>query len=134
MTDGSFALTTSIPIDGEKLEELAKFMGRGLLFHHGGVRLTDDQSALAFHLDSHAESSFESILNMAGDRVEGDLGGGTLKYTGIRSKTEPHVSVWRLEFYDGIRTQSDDGSYSRGVIVLTGSNAFLCRMKNHLKL
>jgi hypothetical protein len=99
-----------IPIELSKLLALFEMIATGLLWHHWGVRvrLGEDRIKAAV-LTSGGEEFFDHFLGLpAAAKVNVDLGSGTFRYEGSLGVGLPHVSVWRLWIYGGVRFGDPD--------------------------
>jgi hypothetical protein len=72
---GLLVSALTLPLDGERLEELVGLMVRGLVFHHWGVALGPDTSVQTLSLTKHVEAFFTKFDKMnAKQRIENDIG------------------------------------------------------------
>lgn len=107
-SDWTAALSTSLPVDGEKLVELTALIARGLAWHHWPDELSDDHGAKAWAMTKAGAPVFENFLSMNSDqRVAATLGDGVLVYEGARGKDAFHLSVWRLDWMGGMTLLGD---------------------------
>ena len=98
----------SVPFEPEKLEGLFRCIVRGLLFHHWGVRLTDQHSLDVMLIASGSLSFFDRLMQMsAKGRVSSNLGNGTFLYEGIQGTDNDAISVWRFSIYGGLKMAGD---------------------------
>lgn len=117
----SVALTHAVPFDAEKLEGLAALMARGLLYAHWRERLGANFTHAARSVTQEGDAFLqEALLSRAGDRVEATIGGGALSYKAVKSKTEPHVSIWRMQFYGGAVGVGEGGERSTALYAFLG--------------
>lgn len=106
--DWSTALTTSLPVNGEKLIELTALIARGLAWHHWPDDLSDDHGAKAWGMTAAGAPVFDSFLALNSDeRVSANLGGGVLTYEAARGKAAFHLSVWRFTWMGGMSLLGD---------------------------
>jgi len=107
-SDWTAALTTSLPVNGEKLIDLMTMMARGFAWHHWPNELTDDHGSKAWAMTAAGVPVFERFLSMNSDhRVAANLGAGVLTYEGARGKDAFHLSVWRFEWLGGMPLLGD---------------------------
>jgi hypothetical protein len=100
-----------VPIDGEKIEKLAGFIVRGLMWHHWNIVLGPDCFVDVLSLTERGEAFFDRYRRMrASDRVRGDIGNGALVYQGAQGTDNPKVSVWELSIYGGAKMAGADGA------------------------
>lgn len=94
----------SVPLEPEKLVGLYRYVVRGVLFHHWGVRLTDEHSVDVMLIQSGKHNIFDHFLGMrAKARVSVNLGNGTFYYEGNQGTDNDAISVWRFVMYGGLR-------------------------------
>jgi hypothetical protein len=106
--DWTAVLTTSLPVNGEKLIELTGLIARGLAWYHWPEELSDDHGAKAWSMTAAGAPVFERFLSLnSGQRVSAELGGGVLAYEGARGKDAFHLSVWRLRWLGGMTLIGD---------------------------
>lgn len=119
----SVALTRAVPFDAGKLELLAAMMARGLLHSHWGLRLGAEFIAEARSVTQDGDALLlDTLLGKQGDRVSETIGGGALSYEGLKSSTaaEPHLSIWRMQFYGGAVGVGERGERSTAVYAFLG--------------
>jgi hypothetical protein len=94
----------TLPVDGEKLLELFKWITRGLIWYHWRVRLTlDEHDVTAVTVTEAGEAIFDRHLaHPSPRRVERDLANGTFWYEGVQAYDAPDASMWRFSLYGGV--------------------------------
>jgi hypothetical protein len=124
----------TLPLDGERLEELIGLMARGLMFHHWGVALGPDIFVQTLSLTKHGEAFFDRFSKMnAKQRVAKDIGAGALVYEGAQGVDNDAVSFWRLSLYGGFTTASASGEdFSSKFGVLTGPKTIAERARKRV--
>jgi hypothetical protein len=119
----------TLPLDGERLEELVGLIVRGLMFHHWGVALGSDMVVETLSLTQYGEAFFDRYAKMnAKQRVANNIGDGALVYEGAQGVDNDAVSFWRLSLYGGCTMTSADGKEVISKFgVLTGPKAIADR-------
>jgi hypothetical protein len=108
---GLLVNTLTIPIDGEKVEQLVGFITRGLMWHHWNVVLGRDCFVDVLSLTARGESFFARYGRLnARERVKADIGNGALVYEGAQGTDNPKVSVWQLSLFGGIKMIDAEGA------------------------
>lgn len=93
-----------IPFDGYKLEKLFYFIVRGLVWYHWNLLLTSNTFVRAGCIMKMAEQLFENFFNgNSNQRVNEDLGDGTIRYEGIQSVDSEYLTLWKFSFYGGLK-------------------------------
>jgi hypothetical protein len=94
----------TLPLDSAKLDELFRFIVKGLLWHHWEVVLTAEYFVGAGTLSGQGERIFLDLFNKnANARVSVDLGDGTLQYDGVQGFNCPQLSIWKFKMYGGLK-------------------------------
>lgn len=93
-----------LPIDGDQIEELFSFIGRGLLWHHFGVLLAEDDEAIAKTLTAPNAEYFErELFARAGQHLlTCALGEDTVVYEGFQTPDCLQGSAWMIRMYGGL--------------------------------
>jgi hypothetical protein len=101
---GLIVQTMTLPVDGEKLLELFKWIARGLIWYHWRVRVTDEEhDVTAMTLTEAGEPIFDRHLRHPSPRrVERDIASGTFWYEGVQAYDAPEATMWRFSLYGGI--------------------------------
>ena len=101
-------LAMFVPIDFARATALFALVARGLAWLHFGVVLPREYASNAFFLSKYGEEFFSRLFAMnASDRVQQDLGRGTVSYRGAQAVDTPQLTVWRLEFFGGLAMSGD---------------------------
>jgi len=58
-------------------------------------------------LTETGEGIFGQFLAMNGSRVIESVGDGAFEYEGVQSVQDPHLTIWRLKVYGGVRLSDD---------------------------
>jgi hypothetical protein len=96
--------SSAIPIDGDALLELFRYVVRGLIAFHWRTLLTSEDDISLVALTEAGEEYFDGLFSLATDkRIQGDLGNGTFKYEGSQAMDWPSITVWRIEAYGGLK-------------------------------
>jgi hypothetical protein len=107
---GPFQYEMSVPLEGEKLVQLLRLIVRGLAVSEFGLVLPAEHFVVeAAFLLPPISDRWEAQLAMAGETVERDLGEGTFAYRAVRSRINPEISVWRLQWFGGMHMQGAAG-------------------------
>jgi hypothetical protein len=132
---GLLVRSLTVPIDGEKLEQLVAFIVRGLIWHHWGIVLGADCFVEVLSLTSRGEAFFARYRKMrANNRVKGDIGDGALVYEGAQGTDNPQVSVWELTVYGGLKmVGTDDKELTSKFGALTGPSTVKDRAEDRIK-
>jgi hypothetical protein len=106
LTRFGYVPTRALPVEWEKLIELFRYVVRGLMVFHWGVRLTDEHSLAVSITEPSSISIFANLMQLpAKARVRGNLGLGTFLYEGIQGDDNDAVSVWQFSIYAGLKTE-----------------------------
>lgn len=118
---GLYLKTFTLPIDGDRLTSLFRFVTRGLLAHHFNVILNHEHFVMASALTPKGEEYFEhQIRKGAAQRIAADLGEGTFRYVGAQGTDYPEVSIWLFSIYNGVKLGGGAGEGS-GISMTIGS-------------
>ncbi len=125
----------TVPIDGEKVERLAGFIVRGLMWHHWKIVLGRDCFVDVLSLTKRGEAFFHRYRNMrAKCRVRANIGNGALVYEGTQGTDNPQVSVWELSILGGAKMAGADGTdFTSKFGVMTGPQAIKDRAHDRAK-
>lgn len=95
----------SIPIDGEKLEQLFGLIARGLVWYHWKVYINQEthrvRSVTVTPSGAQALDDFIFKRN-ARDRVSKNIGNGAFIYEGLEATDDPALTFWRFSIYGGL--------------------------------
>jgi hypothetical protein len=99
----------TLPIEGDKVAELFRFITKGLLWHHWQVRFDPAKTGVwTGFLNARGVEAHRSFLAMRGNaKVSEDLGKGTLAYEGSQGTDFPEMSIWLFSLYGGIKLSGD---------------------------
>jgi len=97
----------TLPLDHKKLEELFRFVVKGLHFHHWQQIVAQDCVVRASALSKIGQSHFDQLLSMNGRRVSGCVGRNVFVYEGLQSVEHPWLSFWRFSAYGGLQVAGD---------------------------
>ena len=132
--------TSIVSFDGTKLEELLKYIGRGLAWYHWAVYLGPEDGVDVLILTDHASALMQSFIsprNFPTGLVK-DLGGGTVWYEGAQATEPVTLTVWKIVMYGGVllssdkRTAGTDAVTSSQWWIITGPPE-VTSMVDHLK-
>jgi hypothetical protein len=101
---GLFVPTGKFSFDGAKLEELLKYIARGLAWHHWQTYLRPDEYVSVLFLTDTLTAVFQQLVSMwnVAQRVTADLGHGTVQYEGVQAVDPPELTVWSVSMYGGV--------------------------------
>lgn len=100
--------TMTVPIDPHRTCELFAQIGRGLAWYHWGTYLQPGQISEALFLSNFGREFFARIFSMnAANRVQHNLGKGTVSYSGVQAADTPQLTLWRVHFYGGMVLSGD---------------------------
>lgn len=129
---GLYLPTMTLPVEFGRIEQLFRFIARGLAWHHWQVRLTSSDFTTVLALSRRGEQVFDQKffrVNVAA-HVSNDLGQGTFMYEGVQGIDNPVITVWKFSIYGGLAlggdTKAPDESSSI-IGVFTGPTRVLTR-------
>lgn len=127
--NGSQVETTALPIREGAIEELFRYVARGLAWHHWGAYILPQTNIEAIALTPHGATLFDRHLFSlnSNNRVLVNLGNGTVIYEGMQGVDTPQISVWRFRMYGGMLLTEDGGVGSTEIGVLSGASGNLGR-------
>jgi hypothetical protein len=107
--EGSLVVpVTTLPIDGDKIEQLFRFIVKGLMWHHWRALLSPDIGVWTGFLNQRGVELHRLLLGRgARARAVGNLGDGTFTYEGAQGTDIPQMSIWLFSIYGGIRLSGD---------------------------
>jgi hypothetical protein len=120
----------TLPIDGDKIGQLFKFIVRGLVWHHWSVLLGPDIGVWAGPLNRRGVEVHRSLLSKnTRQRAIGNLGCGTFIYEGAQGTDRPEMSVWLFSIFGGL-TLSEERIHETSSLIggLTASNQVLAKL------
>jgi hypothetical protein len=104
---GLRARSTALPIEPERLVELFKYVVRGVLFYHWQVRLPEESFVEVVLLAADGQKLFADLMQRRSkNRVNADLGSGTITYKGVQGIDSDIISVWLFSVYGGLTLTS----------------------------
>jgi hypothetical protein len=117
--------TLTVPIQSDKVVALGKYLAQGLAWYHWSVRLSPEEDTTEAWLLSYVgRTLFDHLFaKNAANRVHQDLGRGTIHYDGVQSTDNPHLTLWRIHFYGGLKLAGDPdapGEVAGEIGVITG--------------
>jgi hypothetical protein len=104
-----FQLSMKIPFDFSKLSQLIIFIIKALMWHHWDILLTSESFIRAGCLKNEFELLFNNFFQgNAKQRVEVDLGNGTIEYEGAQGvDIHNQFSIWKFSVYGGVKLGDD---------------------------
>jgi hypothetical protein len=106
-SNGILLPTMTIPFEGDKLAALAKYIARGLTFHHFGTVIAAECHVEGGLIVPEGEALLMPILKLKGQLIVNALGDGAVEYEGVQSIEDPEVTVWRMRLYGGVALTGD---------------------------
>lgn len=108
---GIYAPTLSVHFDGAKLEELLKYVARGLTWHHWGKYIGSDFYFRVLFppemLSNYLQSQMHTLASES--VVRNDLGRGTIQYEGAQAGEAPDLMFWAIALYGGVMLANSGG-------------------------
>ncbi len=119
--NGMISPSMRLPFDGERLSELCRYIGMGLIAHHWGRVLPSTHSIRSGMLIPEGEAVLERLLaGSAKARIVHALGDDVFRYEGAQSESDPDLTVWKMSVYGG--AQFSDASRATHSV---GSNVWV---------
>ena len=118
---GLYQRTSMLSFDGAKLEELLKYIARGLAWHHWGTFLGPNHFASVMFMPDLLSIHFQEQMHTwsVAQRVVVDLGRGTVQYEGVQLADPLESTVWVISMYGGVMLPI--GEISTGADMQTSS-------------
>lgn len=104
---GIIVPTVGLPLDSRKLADLFVYVAKGLFLLSWKYVVPKEAIVRAGMVNSCGAQNFEQILAQDGQRVSGALGNSVLAFEGLRSKSEPHITIWKFTPYGGVQMGGD---------------------------
>ncbi len=120
---GLLVPTMTLPVAGEQLINLFKWITRGLVWFHWRVRLTHDHELTVLTLTKAGEEIFDRQFALkAANLAQQDLKNGTFYYEGAQAGDDPAVTIWRFSIFGGVQFGDPDvpGEVASRIGVMTG--------------
>jgi hypothetical protein len=129
-TRGQSVEVMTVPIDGERVEQLFAMIAKGLVWHHWKVYLGNDCVVRAQTVTRFGEQYFDELIfrRNARDRVQVSLGQGAFEYEGVLATDNSDLTAWRFSIYGGLAACEDPATpenFGSQIIVLTGPKALV---------
>lgn len=101
---GLYQQTSVVDFDSSKLEGLLKFVARGLAWHHWKVYLRPDDDVSVMLMPDMGSAYFQNLIGSwrSAQRVDENLGNGTIQYKGVQAPEPPELTVWTISMYGGL--------------------------------
>lgn len=101
---GLYQRTIVVDFDRGKLTDWLKYVGRGLPWHHWKVYLRPEDEVSVMYVTDIESALFHSLLDKMRpeNKVDEDLGSGTVLYRGLQASNPPQLTVWTIVMYGGI--------------------------------
>ena len=106
---GLLVPVSTLPIDGDKIDRLFRFIIKGLLWHHWNVILDPGRHGLwaGFLTPVGVQFHRQFFAMNANARASANLGEGTFTYEGLQGTDIPEMTVWLFNVYGGMRLSGD---------------------------
>jgi hypothetical protein len=106
---GIYEPTSVVAFDGQKLESLLKFTGRGLAWHHWKVYLRLGDETFVLLMPVASSGLFQGLIShmRPEHQVVENLGNGTVQYVGIQAADPPQLTIWTISMYGGLVISDD---------------------------
>lgn len=107
--EGILLPTISLPLNFTAVDDLFRYIVKGLMWHHWSVYLTNEHFVTVIALTAEGDRFFRDRFFGASvtDSIANDLGSGTFNYSAVQSTSYPELSVWRITMYGGISLGGD---------------------------
>lgn len=116
--------TMTVPLDPKRTCDLFARIGRGLAWCHWKIHLHLEHTSKAIFLSEAGRQVYARVFDVnAANRVQQELGNGTVSYGGVQSMEIPQLTIWRIRFYGGFMVAgdpSDPEAVSTEIGVATG--------------
>ena len=101
--------TATLPVDFGKIEQLFKFIVKGVAWNHFGILFTNENFLVVLALSKAGEHVFGQrfFTRNVGARVANDLGNGTFMYEGVQGTDSTSITAWRFAIYGGLSLGGD---------------------------
>lgn len=106
MNGGPWTSQMSLPVDGQKLMMLYKYITKGLAFHHWNILFSPEHILKVGFFTREGERHIDKLMSLNGERVQRNLGNDTFIYEGVRSYESPYLTVWRMSLYGAELSES----------------------------
>lgn len=130
-------LALTVPIDPKRTCELFAMIGRGLAWYHWSTYLQPEHTSEALFLSNFGQEYFARMFTKsAANRVQQDLGKGTVSYSGVQALDSPQITLWRLHFYGGIALSGDPQApdqASNEIAVITGPKRIVSMLTERMQ-
>lgn len=116
---GILVPSMAIPINTDKLIELFNYIAKALANNHFNVRILGDELTIS----SIDFDNIDSFLNgKIKDKVNNNLGNGTVVYTGVQANDNDKVTAWEFSIYGGLQIGVQN---ARKIVSFTGPQRIL---------
>lgn len=127
LQNGILLPAMTLPLHGDRVGELFKFITQGLLYHHFGVVLDRQKHGVwAGFLNRAGEEVHRKLLSSnARTRIKENIGAGALVYEGAQGMDFPEMSIWVFQLFGGLRTSGDPHEPEAAMRMVGGLTASL---------
>lgn len=121
-----------LPLRPHQLERLFAFVTKGLLWHHWGTVLEEDDGIAVTMVQTPGVAKIAETLSKLGmkDRVVNNLGDGTFSYQGVQTIHSPHLTFWWYAIHGGMQfadSFQDPDARNSLILAITGPKALMPR-------
>lgn len=108
--DNAICATGALPIDFDYIDQLFKYIVKGLAWHHWGILFKGEYFIDILALSKSGEELFnqKAFNGNIGKCVDNDLGDGTFMYKGVQEIDSSSIkTAWIFSIYGGLRLKGD---------------------------
>jgi hypothetical protein len=124
----------TVPIDGQKMLDLFKFITKGLIWYHWQTIIDKRFDVEAISLTQHGEKYFQQkffSLNSK-NKVEESIGNNIFSYQALQAIDIPQITVWEFMIYNGLKVSGSGSNYtdaSTKIGAITGPIRFITNFR-----
>jgi hypothetical protein len=106
---GLYVPTGRFTFDSVQLEELLKYIGRGLAWHHWKAYLRPEDYVSVMFLTDMMTATFQQMIGgwTVARRVTNNLGRGAVQYESVQATDPAELTVWCVSMYGGVVLSSE---------------------------
>jgi hypothetical protein len=107
---GLYQRTSIKSFDSAKLEDLLKFIARGLAWHHWGTYIGPEYYVGVMFTPDMLSIDFQDRVrnwNPAA-RAKENFGNSTVEYEGVQAVEPPQLTVWGISMYGGVMLSGEE--------------------------
>jgi hypothetical protein len=101
---GLYQQTKKLSFDGDKLRVFLEYVPKGLAWHHWKTYFKPTDTVHVSFLPDLVTGDFPGMMQsvLKANRVQGDLGRGTVLYEGVQDPDAPENMIWSIYMYGGL--------------------------------